>query len=208
MSASVLVEVDCRPIDPAGQFVSGMFPHTLDCWARLDGRLRLVLGRDGRILACGDESRAWLLSAPEFRIIDGRLEITNLHHRHAFTKILAVINGSRETLLLPSNAGSGHLICRATVVHAAGGEVVALSIQPATGEFRPQWADVRDAFDLTESEHQVLHRLLEGCAPAEIAALQQLSVNTVRTHIRHVFDKVGVKSTQELSRRLCGYRIF
>jgi DNA-binding NarL/FixJ family response regulator len=45
---------------------------------------------------------------------------------------------------------------------------------------------------LTEAETRVLRLVAEGLANEEIAAALNLSVNTVKTHIRHIFEKINV----------------
>lgn len=51
---------------------------------------------------------------------------------------------------------------------------------------------------LTARETQVLELLASGHANAEIAAALQVSVETVRTHARHVYRKLGVSTRREL----------
>lgn len=50
---------------------------------------------------------------------------------------------------------------------------------------------------LTPRERQVLDGLMEGLPRSAIAQRHQLSVNTVRTHVQHVLEKLGVHSCLE-----------
>jgi DNA-binding NarL/FixJ family response regulator len=45
---------------------------------------------------------------------------------------------------------------------------------------------------LTERELDILHQLDKGLSYREIAELQFITENTVRTHIRHIYKKLGV----------------
>jgi DNA-binding NarL/FixJ family response regulator len=45
---------------------------------------------------------------------------------------------------------------------------------------------------LSTREAQVLHSLAHGLSNKEIAAALGLSVGTVKTHLRHIFRKLGV----------------
>jgi DNA-binding NarL/FixJ family response regulator len=45
---------------------------------------------------------------------------------------------------------------------------------------------------LSAREAQVLHSLAQGLSNKEIAAAMGLSVGTVKTHLRHIFRKLGV----------------
>ena len=51
---------------------------------------------------------------------------------------------------------------------------------------------------LTVREAEVLELLHDGRSNAEIAAALQISIETVRTHARHVYRKLGVRSRREL----------
>ena len=46
--------------------------------------------------------------------------------------------------------------------------------------------------ELTEKEHSVMRLICQGKSNAEIASDLDLSVNTVKTHLRHVFKKLEV----------------
>ena len=53
---------------------------------------------------------------------------------------------------------------------------------------------------LTARESEVLERLQAGRSNAQIASELHVSVETVRTHVRSIFRKLGVSSRRELSR--------
>lgn len=45
---------------------------------------------------------------------------------------------------------------------------------------------------LTDREEKVMNLICEGKSNAQIAAQLELSVNTIKTHLRHVFKKLEV----------------
>jgi DNA-binding NarL/FixJ family response regulator len=47
---------------------------------------------------------------------------------------------------------------------------------------------------LTHREHDVLKLIVEGCANKEIARRLVIHENTVKTHVKRIFDKLGVQS--------------
>lgn len=51
---------------------------------------------------------------------------------------------------------------------------------------------------LTQKEFEILLELFEGRANRQIAGNQFLSVNTIKTHIRNIYDKLDVTSRPEM----------
>ena len=87
--------------------------------------------------------------------------------------------------------------------------------QSAFGELRPATAifitdpdraveapgaALRRAHRLTPAEARVAELLLQGRDVAEAARALQISLNTARTHVRHLLEKVGVRRYSELVR--------
>jgi DNA-binding CsgD family transcriptional regulator len=56
------------------------------------------------------------------------------------------------------------------------------------------------AYDLTQSETRLVDFLLGGKSMSEAAALLNISQNTAKTHLRHVFVKTGVSRQVDLAR--------
>lgn len=63
---------------------------------------------------------------------------------------------------------------------------------------------VREAFDLTSAEIEVLRLFAEGHSPAEIAELRSASLPTVRTQIRMIYEKTDTRNQAELIRMAVG----
>ena len=61
-------------------------------------------------------------------------------------------------------------------------------------------AGVQGADLLTPREAQVLELLQDGATNAEIAHELSIGIETVRTHARHIYRKLGIGSRRELSR--------
>lgn len=77
---------------------------------------------------------------------------------------------------------------------AAGdrGDLIRALLRPGPGDDGP--APVAGQVDLRPREREVLERLARGMSAREIAADLYLSVNTIKTHTRNVYAKIGVRS--------------
>jgi len=70
--------------------------------------------------------------------------------------------------------------------------------------FRP--ARPETGAELSPRENEILDLLVAGLRYKEIADRLSISIDTVRTHIRHIYDKMHVRSRGELTARLLGRR--
>jgi len=67
--------------------------------------------------------------------------------------------------------------------------------------------DTKNKYGLTPREIQIIAAVLEGYSNPEIAAHLSLSEQTVKHHLSHVFDKLGVYSRVELALFAVNHRI-
>jgi DNA-binding CsgD family transcriptional regulator len=97
----------------------------------------------------------------------------------------------RRGLELAHRAGATPLVARARdELIAAGG--------------RPRRAVFSGVESLTASELRVARLAVEGATNREIAQRLFVTQKTVETHLRHAFQKVGVRGRDELRRALAG----
>jgi LuxR family maltose regulon positive regulatory protein len=55
-------------------------------------------------------------------------------------------------------------------------------------------------WSLTERELEIMHLLNQGLTRTEIAKSQSVSQNTVKTHLKNIYSKLGVHSRSEVLR--------
>lgn len=58
---------------------------------------------------------------------------------------------------------------------------------------------IKNSFSLTQREIEIIRAVLEGFSNPEIAARFSLSEQTIKHHLSHIFDKLGVYSRVELA---------
>ena len=100
----------------------------------------------------------------------------------------------------PAPVLDGALAHRVWVATAFLLGVIARDTLGAPGAARRVLRPVADA-DLTDGETRVLHYLPSNLSAREIARELYLSVNTIKTHQRHLYQKLGVASRSQAVER-------
>lgn len=126
--------------------------------------------------------------------------------------IMLTVFEDEERIFASLKAGaSGYLLKSAT-----GEDIVEAIAQIARGESPMSGTIARkvvESFhrpppdpgvDLSPREREILELLIDGLRYKEIGARLSISIDTVRTHIRHIYDKLQVRSRGELTARLIG----
>ena len=167
-------------------------------------------------LAQGDPRAATAALAP---VLDGTFSVTNLGWLSQSFWLEAI---ARETL--GDQASAGRAAQRALDLAEPAGAIFAFLLNPAPELLRrhahrgsthaaliaeilgmlagdkppePRTAPDRLCEPLSESETRVLRFLPTNLSAPEIASQLTVSVNTIRTHMRHVYEKLGAHSRTE-----------
>jgi DNA-binding NarL/FixJ family response regulator len=105
-----------------------------------------------------------------------------------------------------SAGASGYLLKQSTpdqIVHAVrnvhtGGSPMSSQIaRKVVASFQQQPAGMANYQKLTEREQEVLNQLAHGSTYAEIAEALKISYDTVRAHIRNIYEKLHVQSATQ-----------
>lgn len=171
-------------------------------WWALDRRARLIVKSDGTVIGSDHLARSLMESKTGFFVRHGRLVLVDPKLRPALERILRAPLGARRCLVVPAGT-AGSLLLQSIGFACASGAAVALSARLVSEDVAPEYKGLGEAFDLTSAEEMVAQQLLRGLTPAEISTRCHLSINTIRTHIAHVYAKLGVGSREAMWRR-CG----
>lgn len=106
----------------------------------------------------------------------------------AATVYSAIAEGAAGCLF--KDADAAHL-CDAIVAVARGETVLAAEVQRAVAE-EIRMRNVPDQSLLTSREHEILVLIAAGLSAPEIAERLVLSPATIRTHLQHLYAKLGV----------------
>jgi len=118
--------------------------------------------------------------------------------------------GAGETVYVSRRARSPLQVLvspvRSSGVNSLGGTITAIAfVNDPSRRQRPAQDILRTLFGLTPAECRVALLLGDGRAPKEIAAMIGVSVETVRSQMKSIFSKAGVKRQSELVRLLLSH---
>lgn len=180
----------------------------LNCWSELDGNARMLVTSE-RIFLCGEaRAEALLAEEQELRIRNMRVETVDPAELKKLEELMTVAKGETKTVCIGSRRNANHLMLRATVLADVGGmPILGIAFHRTGACFTSDWPDFTHLFGLTDAENRVIRMLLNGIGAERIAAEQKLSINTVRTHITHAYEKLGISSREQLWARLASYRL-
>jgi DNA-binding CsgD family transcriptional regulator len=126
----------------------------------------------------------------------------------ADARFLALVRqGAKEALLVEDGRAVGLYFrppsLRQTTLQRGGASGVVVIRNVAGADLASTVSDMLQfAYGLTPKEAETALGLIDGQSAEVIAATLGISINTVRTHLKRVYEKVGVQSQTELVARL------
>lgn len=167
---------------------------SLKVWNAFDGCARFLLYPDGKVLEMCDLAKEMLGAQAGIYLRAGFLCLREIPLCE--TALARTVGQERVGLLHRQHDGlvlGSYKICP-----CAEGRIVALTLRLVTGEEKPEFACLGEAFNLTPAEEAVALQLLRGSSPAEIARTDCVSINTVRCHISHIYSKLEASNREEM----------
>jgi DNA-binding NarL/FixJ family response regulator len=77
-------------------------------------------------------------------------------------------------------------------------------VNDAVPGVRPQMTESQDSLVLTKREHAVAELLIQGLTNKEIGKRLNISIETVKTHLKSIFAKLGIqRRSQVVLKTLC-----
>lgn len=143
-----------------------------------------------------------LATRPGLEVRSGGLHATDAANNDALRQLLDRVIFGASTLCIERPERDGWILMRARCLDSSASTCIGLSLAEATERNRRSYEHLDTAFGLTKTEHRVLLALLAGNDADALAAMHHVSVETIRTHIRGIYQKVGVRSREGLFARL------
>jgi len=129
--------------------------------------------------------------------------------------VMITVYGDAEKVFNSLRAGaSGYILKRATPerilqaireVHAGGVPMSSEIARKVLSVFREPPQATEDQ-NLSRREQEILELLSQGCANKEIAEKLSISIETVTWHLRHIYNKLHVRSRTQAALKFLGHR--
>jgi PAS domain-containing protein len=173
----------------------------------------------GRLIRANARAEGMLADGDLFRITDGVLTATSAKAQRSLAATFAAApegdiaveargiavpmtssNGERYAAhVLPMTAG------RRRDLQSAPGATAALFVRKIEMEFPTAVRSIAEIYGLSAAETRTLHVILNVGRIGPTSILLQLSESTVKTHLRHIFQKTGAHTQVDLVKLAAGF---
>jgi DNA-binding NarL/FixJ family response regulator len=116
-------------------------------------------------------------------------------------KIFEAIKAGASGYLLKKSSPQ-EIIDAIKSLHLGGAPMSANIARKVIESFQDHNSHAKDDFKLTPRESELLYSLIEGISYKKLAEKYFISISTVRTHIRHIYEKLHVNSKSEAVARI------
>lgn len=170
-------------------------------WFEIDPEPRLLLSLDGKVISSNQAARDALAGGALSVDRNGTLHFGSAESDQAFAIGLCKTSADRNDhcpLVLRGRDGSW---MAGTLHRTTNPARVILALHVDRGPSEAAMGALAHAFQLTRSEASVLGALVGGKCPKVAAGDLDISEHTVRSHLRSIYAKLGVKGLTDALRR-------
>jgi DNA-binding CsgD family transcriptional regulator len=161
-------------------------------WINLERRARLIVTPAGDVLWISTAARALIDASSPLHIQGSCLTGKTPQISDRLRALLVSVGPAAPCWMLEEIDA----VIWAQQIETAGPVRIGLTIRPMGEEL--QVSALAEARELTAAEARVVGMMLGGAETGRIAQALDISVETLRTHVKHVYRKLGVKSRGEL----------
>lgn len=137
----------------------------------------------------------------------GRISLPSRALQPQFDEFLDGVGQEPETWILTAEVPEQTLIFRCRRVHRNGAGIGRMLTIHSPARPATVLPDIRGLFGLTPAEMKVVHCLVDGLRADDLAARLNITLETARTHIRRVYNKMDVSSREQLLALTNRYRV-
>ena len=167
-------------------------------WMETDREARLIVGEDLRPQWVSPAAERILSDPNSVLYTNGRLRPRSPKLDNELRSFVSEVTEAPTTHCLTDSRTGEHVVLTMTRLRGA----VAITLHLAENDSRVRLVDLHQAFGLTDAERAVAEHLLNGTTADETASLLGVSLETVRTHIKRAYAKLGVSSREAFFNKL------
>ena len=133
-----------------------------------------------------------------------RIQLAQRERQKSFEEFLSRARSEVSSWILDLSVDGHALVFRCRTIGETGFRLLTI--------FHPEnpptaVPDVGTLFGLTPSETRILEGIVEGRRADDLAQSLGISIETVRTHIRRFYNKLGVNSREQMIAKVSAYRV-
>lgn len=191
---------------PLGDAGAGFSPLSRFILDKLD-RGVVLLDAEGAVVDANSAAQKVLGGRHGIVVRNGRLTFADAQFDERFVRLLGHSRAPARRSIAALLRRADGVFCRIVVAHAnshgaqRGVRYVAL-LYPSDGMQAITTEVLTELYGLTRAQADVARMLYAGYSVEETAEQLQLSLNTVRTHLKQIFSRCDVQSQRELLQML------
>jgi DNA-binding CsgD family transcriptional regulator len=169
-------------------------------WLASDSRPRVIVTPSREILWQNEAARRLLHPPQPVFVRNGSLCLEDARNAKELENCLNEVGGEPCRLPIFGRDGETCLLVNAHSSEAGGQRQLFLAFCLALQPFSIRESGMVEWFGLTRAEAQIVEAICQLETPSATAERLGLSVHTVRSHLRNIFNKLSVHSQQQLVR--------
>ena len=181
-----------RPVSNDEDDPDTLCGRALANWVDGERRARLIVTRDLDVMWMNEAARALRDDGEAFAVNEGRLTPRS----PIIASLVGAARPEEAGCAVVPGEGGRHWVAWAREVCAPPKALIGLTLQRARSEIRFQ--ALIESHLLTPSEGRIIEMLLAGIETGRVAQTLDISIETLRTHLKHAYQKLGVRSRGEL----------
>lgn len=188
-----------------GDVEPAMLRHVAINWLAADARPRLIVRTDASLLWLNRGAQRLLVESASIKLIDGVVRLIGGDHDIGFHAFLKGMSHETQALAVKFDGEGSFCVFRGRTLPGIDG--CCLDVRFASPRYRPSLLNFEQVFGLTTSEARTASALYGGQSASEVARDQHISIDTVRSHIRQLYSKMGVSGREQLFHQLDAFRL-
>lgn len=170
--------------------------RAIAAWVNIDPRARMLLSRSGRIGWANDAAFRMLRDAGVFRVVDDHLVSDSGVTAAALARLLQEAAPGAALYAVTAVDADRQWLLRCQQLIPGDDDSIGFAAHRMAD--RVCYEAMLQIHHLTPSEKLIVTMMLAGMETGRIAQKQDISIETLRTHIKHAYRKLDVTSRGEL----------